>query len=130
VLQRGPKWAIAVGAVVCAHVLLSLLMPRGFPQTAIGDILQNAILFCATIAVLANLRRATPKARLFWALMGLGMGMWLTSQVMWTYVEVYLRHEAPNPFVGDVILFLHIVPMMAAVAVQPHIQHDNRILRV
>jgi len=115
---------------VCAHVLLSLLMPRGFPLTAIGDILQNAILFCATIAVLANLRWATPKARLFWALMGLGMGMWLTSQVMWTYVEVYLRHEAPNPFVGDVILFLHIVPMMAAVAVQPHIQHDNRILRV
>ncbi len=54
--------------------------------------------------------------------MGLGLGMWLASQVMWTYVEVYLRHEAPNPFVGDVILFLHIVPMMAAVALQPHVQ--------
>jgi diguanylate cyclase (GGDEF)-like protein len=49
---------------------------------------------------------------------------------MWTYVEVYLRHEAPNPFVGDVILFLHIVPMMAAVAVQPHIEQDNRTKRV
>jgi len=48
----------------------------------------------------------------------------------WNYVEVYLRQEAPNPFVGDVILFLHIVPMMAAVAVQPHVKHDNRTLRV
>jgi len=129
-LQRGQKWTIAVSAVVGAHVLLSLLAPRGFSLTALGDILQNAILFCATIAIVANVRTAAPKARLFWALMGLGMGMWLTSQVMWTYVEVYLRHEAPNPFVGDVILFLHIVPMMAAVAVQPHVKHHNRTLRV
>ena len=62
--------------------------------------------------------------------MALGLGMWLASQVMWTYIEVYLRHEAPNPFVGDVILFLHIVPMMAAVAIQPHVQQDNRSMRV
>ena len=62
--------------------------------------------------------------------MGLGLAMWLVSQVMWTYFEVYLRHEAPNPFVGDVILFLHIVPMMAAVAIQPHVEQDDRSLRV
>jgi hypothetical protein len=49
---------------------------------------------------------------------------------MWTYIEVFLRHEAPNPFVGDVILFLHIVPMMAAVALQPHVQQDDRSMRV
>jgi diguanylate cyclase (GGDEF)-like protein len=124
------KWTIAVCAVVCIHVLLSLAVPPGFPLTAFGDILQNLILLSATVAVLLNLKTATPKARLFWALMGLGIGMWLTAQVMWTYVEVYLRHEAPNPFVGDVILFLHIVPMMAAVALQPHMRQDNRALRV
>ncbi len=117
-------------AVVCAHVVLSLLAPRGFALTAFGDILQNLVLLCATVAVLANVRTASPKARLFWALMGLGLGMWLASQVMWTYFEVYLRHEAPNPFVGDVILFLHIVPMMAAVAIQPHVQQDDRSIRV
>lgn len=117
-------------AVVSVHLLLSLLAPRGFALTAFGDILQNIILLCATVAVLSNVRKASPKARLFWALLGLGLGMWLASQVMWTYLEVYLRHEAPNPFVGDVILFLHIVPMMAAVAVQPHVQQDDRTLRV
>jgi diguanylate cyclase (GGDEF)-like protein len=123
------KWTIVVCAVVCAHVLLSLFGPRGFALTAFGDILQNIILLCATIAFLANVKSAPPKARLFWALMGLGLGMWLASQLMWTYVEVILRHEAPNPFVGDVILFLHIVPMMAAVAVMPHVQRDDRTLR-
>ena len=117
-------------AVVCVHMLLSLLAPRGFALTAFGDILQSSILLCATVAVLSNIRASSPRTRLFWALMGLGLGMWLASQVMWTYIEVYLRHEAPNPFVGDVILFLHIVPMMAAVALQPHVQKDDRTLRV
>jgi len=92
--------------------------------------MQNLILLCAAVAVLSNVKTASPKARLFWALLGLGLVMWLVSQVMWTYLEVYVRHEVPNPFVGDVILFLHIVPMMAAVAVQPHVQQDDRSLRV
>jgi len=61
--------------------------------------------------------------------MSLGLAVWLLSQVMWTYLEVFLRQEAPNPFVGDVILFLHVVPMMAAVAVQPHRQQDDRTIR-
>jgi diguanylate cyclase (GGDEF)-like protein len=62
--------------------------------------------------------------------MGLGLAMWLASQVMWTCFEVFLRHEAPNPFAGDVILFLHIVPMMAAVTIQPQLQQDDRTIRV
>jgi diguanylate cyclase (GGDEF)-like protein len=111
------------------HVLLSVLARRGFALTAFGDILQNILLLGATVALLVNAKTAAPKARLFWALMGLGVGMWLTSQILWTYFEVYLRHEAPNPFVGDVILFLHIVPMMAAVAIKPHVQQDDRSMR-
>jgi diguanylate cyclase (GGDEF)-like protein len=118
-----------VCAVVCGHVLLSLLAQRGFALTAVGDILQNTILLGATVAFLANVRVSPPKTRLFWGLMGFGLAMWLGSQVMWTYFEIFLRHEAPNPFVGDVILFLHIVPMMAAVAIQPHVQKDGRTIR-
>jgi diguanylate cyclase (GGDEF)-like protein len=118
-----------VCAVVFVHALLSIFVPRGFALTAFGDILQNIVLLCATVVFFFNVRTAPPKTRLFWALMGLGLAMWLTSQLMWTYIEVYLRHEAPNPFVGDVILFLHIVPMMAAVALQPHAQQRDRSMR-
>jgi len=130
VLQDGRKWAIGIGALVCVDAALSILVPRGFGLTAFGDILQNAILLAATVAFLGNIKKAAPKARLYWVLMSLGLGMWLVSQVMWTYIEVYLRHEAPNPFVGDVILFLHVVPMMAAVAIQPHLRRDERAIRV
>jgi len=118
-----------VCALVCGHVAVSILAPRGFGLTAFGDILQNLVLLGGAVAFFLNVRNTTAKARLFWSLMGLGLAMWLISQVMWTYIEVYLRHEAPNPFVGDVILFLHIVPMMAAVALQPHVKQNDRTIR-
>jgi diguanylate cyclase (GGDEF)-like protein len=111
------------------HVAVSLVVPRSFALTAFGDILQNVLLFVATVAFLACVKPTAGKARLFWLLMGLGLATWLVSQVMWTYFEVYLRHEAPNPFGGDVILFLHVVPMMAAVAIQPHRKQEDQALR-
>lgn len=117
-------------AVVGVHVAVSLLAPRSTGLTAFGDLMQCALLFCGTLYIVANVRTSDKKSQLFWALMGLASGMWLCSQVLWTYFEVYLRLEVPNPFVGDVILFLHVVPMMAALAVQPHLQRNNHSLRL
>jgi diguanylate cyclase (GGDEF)-like protein len=127
VLDSSRKWTLAVCMLTCAYALISILVPRGFALTAFGDISQNVVLFFATVATILNIRKASPRAKLFWSLTALGLGMWLTSQVMWTYIEVFQRHETPNPFVGDVILFLHIVPMMAAVAIQPNRQPNDRI---
>jgi len=126
VLESGRKWTIAVCTLMCAHVLVSVFAPRGFALAAFGDILQNTILAGATLVALVNVRKTSAKAKVFWMLITLGLGMWLVSQVMWTYVEVFQRHATPNPFFGDVILFLHIVPMMAAVAIQPHRQQHDR----
>lgn len=123
--KDGRKWTLAILALVCVHIVVSIVVPRGFLLTAFGDILQNVVVFVAAIAFLSNVRTNSAKPRLFWALMGMGLTFWLVSQVMWTFFEVVLRHEAPNPFVGDVILFLHVVPMMAAVAVQPHLHQDG-----
>jgi len=124
-----------VCAVVCTHIVVSLLVPRSFGLTAFGDITQCILLGCATVAIvwnlgLGNLGVSNKKAQIFWVLMALGCGMWLGSQILWTYFEVYRRQEVPNPFIGDVILFLHVVPMMAALALQPHIQRDDHSLRL
>jgi diguanylate cyclase (GGDEF)-like protein len=119
-----------VCAVVCVHVLVSLLAPRSFGLTAFGDLTQCALLLCATLTIVWNIATSNKKAQFFWTLMALGCGMWLGSQVLWTYFEVYLRQEVPNPFVGDVILFLHVVPMMAALALQPHVQRNDHSLRL
>ena len=128
--KSGRRWTVGIGALVCVHIAVSLLGRRSFALTAFGDILQNLILLAATAVFVKNFKKASPKHRLFWGLMSVGLGMWFASQVMWTYFEVYLRQEAPNPFMGDVILFIHIVPMMAAVAIQPHVEHDNHVIRV
>jgi diguanylate cyclase (GGDEF)-like protein len=119
-----------VCAVVCAHLAVSLLAPRGIGLTAFGDLTQSALLFCATLAIFSNIKTSHKKAHLFWALMGLGCAMWLCTQILWTYFEVFLRQDAPNPFVGDVVLFLHVVPMMAALVVQPHLQRNEHSLRL
>jgi len=129
-LQGVRKWQFAVCAIACAQILLSVLAPRSFALTASGDLIQSILLLCGTFAALSNLRTAHKKARLFWGLLALGCAMWLCSQVLWTYFEVFLRQESPNPFAGDVVLFLHIVPMMAAVAVQPHLHQNEHALRM
>jgi diguanylate cyclase (GGDEF)-like protein len=118
-----------VCAVVCVHLIVSLSVPHGLALTAFGDLTQCALLLCATISIGSNIGTTRKKAQLFWVLMSSGCGMWFCAQALWTYFEVYLRQETPNPFVGDVILFLHVVPMMAALAVQPHLQRNDRSLR-
>ncbi|HTU40436.1 MAG TPA: GGDEF domain-containing protein [Candidatus Aquilonibacter sp.] len=130
-LIRPPgKWTGFVCAVVCVHILVFLFLPRGTALTAFGDLTQCALLLCATLSIGYNIKTNSKKARLFWGLMAAGCAMWFCVQVLWTYFEVYLRQETPNPFVGDVILFLHLVPIMAAVAVQPHIQRNEHSLRL
>ncbi len=128
-LQNGRKWVVGICTLVGVHVVLSLVVPRSFALTAFGDILQNIVLLCAAVAFVRNISRTSGRSRLFWVLMSLGLVTWLISQVMWTYFEVLLRHEAPNPFAGDVILFLHVVPMMAAIAIQPHQKQQDHALR-
>jgi hypothetical protein len=88
-----------VCALVCVHVVVSLLVPRSTELTAFGDLTQSFLLFCGTLFIVSNLRTSYKKAQLFWALMALGYGMWLCTQVLWTYFEVFLRQEVPNPFV-------------------------------
>jgi diguanylate cyclase (GGDEF)-like protein len=119
-----------VCAVVCIHIAVTFLAPRSIGLTAFGDLTQCVLLLCATLSILSNITTRDKKTQLFWSLMALGCGMWLCVQVVWTYFEVFLRQEVPNPFVADVGLFLHVVPMMAALAVQPHIQRNDHSLRL
>lgn len=129
-LRQPSKWTGIVCAVVCGHAVVSLLASRSIGLAAFGDLTQCALLLFGTLFIVSNIRTndKDKKAQLFWTLMAVGCGMWLCTQVLWTYFEIYLRQETPNPFVGDVVLFLHVVPMMAALAVQPHIQRNEHSL--
>jgi signal transduction histidine kinase len=123
-------WISVAAGLVCVQAAASLFLRDGFTLTALSDITQFVLLLVGTAAVLLNALATRGRVRLFWALMTLGVALWMFYQGLWIDFEVLLRKEFPNPFGGDVILFLHIVPMTAALAVQPHVQTNQRTTRL
>ena len=128
--ERSKLWIAGIAALVGAQALASLFLHRGFALTALSDVVQLVLLLSATISLLPSVAASRGRIQLFWALMMLGMGFWFSYQILWTYFEVLMRRDVPNPFGGDVVMFLHIVPMTAALALQPHLQPDNRTTRL
>ncbi len=129
VTSREKCWIFA-SALVALQAVVAFIVPRSDQLTAVGDLTQCFLLSFAVLAILGNLRAAEPRSRLFWALLALGCGMWLCVQFLWTYVEVFLHTEVPNPFVGDVALFLHLVPLMGALAVRPDVEWEEPVVRM
>jgi len=130
---RTKVWVSSLIALVVAQTAASLLMSRGEALTIASDLIQGCLLLVATAAFLPNISRSrcpTFHIRLFWILMSLGMLFWLTYQGMWNYFEVFKHQDVPDPFSGDVVLFLHLVPMIAALAVLPHLREDERDERI
>jgi signal transduction histidine kinase len=124
--RRAKIWVLAVTLLVLTQVTASLVLAPGFTLFTVSDIAQLLLLLCGFLALLPNALATHGRTRVFWSLLSAGMALWLVYQALWIYFEVYLRQDVPNPFVGDVVLFLHIVPMMAALAAQPHVEHDER----
>jgi signal transduction histidine kinase len=130
---RVKLWSCLLAALVLAQTAASVLMARGVTLTITSDLIQGALLLLATAAFLPKTWRSRSpmsRARVFWVLMSGGMLFWLIYQGMWNYFEVIQRQEVPDPFSGDVVLFLHLVPMMAALAVLPHLRDDERDARI
>ena len=127
-------WVTVLIALVLAQTAAAVLMPRGYALTAANDLIQGALLLVATAVFLLNTERTrcpTLHIRLFWILMSAGMLFWLSYHgISWIYFEVIKRQEVPDPYLGDIVLFLHLVPMIAALAVLPHLREEERDERV
>jgi diguanylate cyclase (GGDEF)-like protein len=108
--DRGPRALPAALATVAAGVLLVVVL-RVLPATdgvsrqlvvAIDD---GAQLLAAAAAVCACARvslRTGSASRVGWVLLTAGLGCWLAGQVVWTFIELVLRDEAPFPSLADV----------------------------
>ncbi len=114
------RWLLIGVMVVCAQLLAATLIPRGHLLAAWSDLLQLLLVSIVVVGFARNARRTHESARTFWMLMSVGAALWAIVQCFWTGYEVVLNLEVPNLFLGDVVLFLHVVPMMGALAVQPH----------
>jgi signal transduction histidine kinase len=122
-------WVLLVGGYLAVS-LQYLTSPRNFHLTAFGDTMQCLAALFGCIALLATASSTSePRIRAFWLLLSLGIGLWLVGQSLWTYIEVFQHQTVPNPFLGDIVLFLHPVPMLAALGLRPHREQTNIDIR-
>jgi len=54
----------------------------------------------------------------------------MIGQFQWTYYEVYLHKDLPDLYPGDITFFLRGVPMMAALALRPHLKRGELRLAI
>src|ERR1700733_1670146 len=121
---------MGVAELLAALVVAALILPRSFGLTALSDVVQCLLLLSGAASFVPPVRRSQGRIRLFWSLITFGIFLWLSYQLLWTYYEVVLRRDVPVIFTGDVVLFLHLVPLMAAIALRPHVPRDEYSARV
>lgn len=128
--NRSKAWIAAVAVSLATLVIAALILPNSFRLTALSDVVQCILLLSGTIALIQRASAARARSRLFWALMATGIFFWFSYQMFWTYYEVWLRTDVPELCAADVIMFLHIVPLMAALALRPHALQDEYAARL
>jgi len=111
----------AVIGVVAAFLAAALVLHPSFQLTALTDIVESLMVASGAASFVPLARRAKGRMRLFWSLIILWVTLWCGYELCWVYFEVLARREVPDLFAGDVVLFLNIVPLMAALALRPHV---------
>ena len=82
----------------------------------------------ATSFAIRNGIQNTLERRPFWVFLAIAYGLWSLDQCLILYYELGRHIEAPDNSIADPVLFLHIVPMMAAVATLRHQNVSDRKL--
>lgn len=125
-MSRTPISALLCGVgLLLTFALAPVIFPSTFLRLALGDIVPLFVILAAVIISTSNAYDSRGHTRLFWSLITVGLAMWCFNQGCWMWFEVLLHRSRPDPFFGDIVLFLHVVPIMAAVMIRPH-QADGR----
>src|ERR1700688_1220856 len=129
--SRKIVWLVAAWLMLLAvYATVSILLPRGNQSlSTFGNLVQCLVPLVANAGLLANAGTPLWRRNAFWMLLALGCTLWMTGQFAWTYYEVYLHRALPAMFSGDIVFFLHGIPMMAALALRPHRRLEELRLR-
>jgi signal transduction histidine kinase len=114
------RWFVLAGGVTIAFGVASLALHRGAALTALSDVGYVAITLCIVLGTLVNAGFSRGGTRRFWLLIGSGYFLWGFNQAGWVYCEVWRHAVVPDPWSMDMFLFLHLIPMIAAVGLRPH----------
>jgi len=118
-------------AIVGVYALVSVAQ-GGHPQavSTFGNIVQCIVPLLANAGLLLNAGTPHWRRNIFWMLLAMSCTLWMIGQFEWTYYEVYQHQPMPTINGGDVIFFLKGIPIMAALALQPHRKRGELRLQV
>jgi signal transduction histidine kinase len=108
-------------AIVGVYALVSITL-SGHPQAVsnFGNLVQCLVPLLANAGLLLNAGTPHWRRNIFWMLLAMSSTLWMIGQFEWTYYEVYQHQRMPVINDGDIIFFLKGIPIMAALALQPH----------
>ena len=124
-LTKDRQLSACVG-LFAVYTLVSVVLHRSPLLTNFADLYQFFLTLLAVAVVTALVVQTRGQTQLFWGLIGAGSFMSVINLGLWVWLEVVMKQELPQPFVGDEILFLHLVPFMAAAAVRPHRREEDQ----
>jgi signal transduction histidine kinase len=122
------KKALVVFAVLLTVLLIgaSLLGRSSSALTAFEDLAQFFLLATSTLFFARRSVSTHGTVRAFWLLIALGFAMWSVNMFSWVYYEVWLNQPVPSLPIGQFLLFIKLVPMLAAVALEPNNNDSDR----
>ena len=129
-LARTYGWVVGIWVLILgAYAVAGLALPRGQTLTSFGDLTQCVVPLLANAGLLLNAGTPYWRRNAFWMLLALSCTLWMVGQLQWTYYEVYLQKSSPQIYPGDAVIFLHGIPVMAALALRPHHRRGELRLR-
>jgi signal transduction histidine kinase len=118
-------WYVFTGILAAIYLLVSLSAKPSYALDIFGDLTQSAVLLLAVVFVSAQIFRNRGNARKFWIFMSFAAVLWFLSELEWVWYELIRRADVPDPSLGDVLLFVHPIPILAALALWPHQRHER-----
>jgi hypothetical protein len=119
-------WSSVLVGFLAIKAVLSLVPGLGNKLAPYGTSIYFLLLLLATGFAFRNAVERAQGRRVFGVFIAVGYGLWALDQ--WLYVfYVVLRHvDVPDSSVADPALFLHLVPLMAGVVMQPHLNRSDQ----
>jgi len=118
-------WFVLLGGYIAVCVGL----PSGADRNTAASLLLCMFPLLVNGALLVNAVTPDWRKRTFWMLLASGCVLWMVGQIVWTYVVAYQQRHVPDLFSADIVFFLHTVPMIAALTMQPHKRSDDSNVR-
>jgi signal transduction histidine kinase len=129
--SRRIAWMLGIWLLILViYTAVSLSLHRGSPGlTTFGNVVQCVVPLLANAGLLLNAGTPHWRRNAFWMLLALSCTLWMVGQFQWTYYELYLHKPLPGLYQGDIIFFFKGIPLMAALALQPHRKHGEAHVR-